>query len=349
MSYFLGQEDISEAEFSWMHESEASYQWDPWKYRNKPASLNAVYVCQHPGCKSKANFQRKYELQRHMRKHEEAQAYDCPVIGCIYKGANAPYRPDKLKSHLRAHPDDSLSLCPIPGCSAQPLSLYLMSVHLQCHTHVDLKMASNALIVKDYREERSVSVAKCPIGLTKACAKWMKMDRIPAHILSHTVQERVQRRGEAFEAGYDSMTGQLACPMCHATMTDPDGFAQHVHMSHLNDQSGRDHINVCLIKINETRKDNPLLNEWIGKWNVSETELQSVSRWNDCCPACFGIHLFQNGCYSNHHLEIQKADISEVLQKRQQVLKHYPSFVNHPIFNDIRNTSRANGDSQTMS
>lgn len=35
MSYFLHEDDIPDAEFSWLQESEASYPWDPWKYQSR--------------------------------------------------------------------------------------------------------------------------------------------------------------------------------------------------------------------------------------------------------------------------------------------------------------------------
>ncbi|OMP83134.1 Regulatory protein brlA [Diplodia seriata] len=68
------------------------------------------FQCNHPGCNSKG-FNRKYELQRHMRKHSRSQTFLCPVAGCRFQQpADAFYRHDKLVCHMKAcHP-----LVPVP-------------------------------------------------------------------------------------------------------------------------------------------------------------------------------------------------------------------------------------------
>lgn len=196
-------------------------------------------------------------------------------------------------------------------------------------------------------------MAKCPIGVTKACSKWMKMEELPTHILQHTVKERLDRRDEAFEAGYDSMAAQLACPICHLIMEDHEDFAQHIHMIHLNDQSGRDHILACLATINNgTAADHEEVDQfkWVGTWNVALSELRANGPrgLNESICASCGVQLFAGGCYTNHHLEIHKDDILEVLRHRQHILKHYPGFINHSIFNDIRVTTSTENAQLTL-
>ncbi|KAB2581084.1 C2H2 type master regulator of conidiophore development brlA [Lasiodiplodia theobromae] len=63
------------------------------------------FQCSYPGCNSKG-FSRKYELQRHMKKHSRSQLFLCPVAGCHFQQlANAFYRHDKLGCHMRfCHP-----------------------------------------------------------------------------------------------------------------------------------------------------------------------------------------------------------------------------------------------------
>lgn len=90
--------------------------------------------CEHPGCTSKRRFTRKYELQRHMKKHAPPVAYPCPVIGCSYQGARSFYRSEKLKVHLRmSHTEEALCKCPIQGCSSAQLPLGLMYYHAKFH------------------------------------------------------------------------------------------------------------------------------------------------------------------------------------------------------------------------
>lgn len=245
-----------------------------------------------------------------MQKHSRNQSYDCPVINCVFQGENAPYRPDKLKSHLRAHQDDSLCFCPVPGCSVRTMTLHLTSEHLGFHTVDELSSTPNGAIIRDYRKERSLAVLKCPIGLTKACSKWMKREKLSAHILGHPEQERSRRRDEAFGLGYDSISGQLACPICRVTLRSQKAFSQHIHMFHLNDQPGGDHIEACLTAINPAKSTSAHHHgqyRWMDDWKKDHmSELPP-------CPLCPGIKLLTEWRYNNHHLLIQKNDISEVI------------------------------------
>lgn len=63
------------------------------------------FNCTVQGCNSKG-FMRKYELERHMKKHNRAQVFPCPVGGCQFsQPTKAFYRRDKLQSHLQnVHP-----------------------------------------------------------------------------------------------------------------------------------------------------------------------------------------------------------------------------------------------------
>lgn len=77
------------------------------------------FQCDYPGCSSKG-FGRKYELQRHRKKHSRSQLFLCPVAGCRFRQpGNAFYRHDKLGCHMRAcHP--SVQIPPaVPPTQAQ--------------------------------------------------------------------------------------------------------------------------------------------------------------------------------------------------------------------------------------
>ncbi|GME26667.1 Regulatory protein brlA [Neofusicoccum parvum] len=69
----------------------------------EPAAAIATtkpFNCTVQGCNSKG-FMRKYELERHMKKHNRAQVFPCPVGGCQFsQPTKAFYRRDKLQSHL---------------------------------------------------------------------------------------------------------------------------------------------------------------------------------------------------------------------------------------------------------
>lgn len=153
------------------------------------------------------------------------------------------------------------------------------------------------------------------------------------------MQERSRRRDGAFGLGYDSISAQLAFPICRVALGSQKAFSQHIHMFHLNDQPGRDHIDACLTAINPAKSTSAHHHGqgmWMDDWGKFYTELPP-------CPLCPEIDLLTEWRYNNHHLLIQRNDISEVIQHRQQILGHYPDFINHPIFDDVRviNTEEA--------
>ncbi|KAL1615934.1 hypothetical protein SLS54_008768 [Diplodia seriata] len=78
------------------------------------------FQCSHPGCNSKG-FKRKYEFQRHTRKHSRSQTFPCPVAGCRFQQpSNAFYRHDKLVCHMKAcHPGVPIPLANGPIAPAQ--------------------------------------------------------------------------------------------------------------------------------------------------------------------------------------------------------------------------------------
>ncbi|KKY24584.1 putative transcription factor c2h2 [Diplodia seriata] len=64
-------------------------------------STGKPFNCTVTGCNSKG-FMRRYELERHMRKHNRTEVFTCPFGSCPFsRQTKAFYRRDKLQSHLR--------------------------------------------------------------------------------------------------------------------------------------------------------------------------------------------------------------------------------------------------------
>lgn len=296
--------------------------------------------CQHHDCRtSKRTFSRKYELARHMRKHAPPVSYPCPVLGCAYTGQNALYRPDKLKVHLRmSHTDDALCQCPVQTCTVRILPLDLMSGHARLHLRREHQSIE---VLGGYKKNLGAVVARCPIGSSKACKKWTEPAGLSSHILGHSEDDRTKFRTEFEEAGLDSVSGHIVCPICFDPILDDEEFATHIHTRHLlePDSEGAEHFNACY---------GALLSQARNKADVSWRNIWDVPQYNsftECqnCPGC-GLSLVENRGWGPHphqeninkHLRMHKGDITEVIQHRRQVLKYYPEIVGHPIFDDLR-------------
>lgn len=285
-----------------------------------------------------------------MKKHAPRVSFPCPVLGCAYQKSRSFYRDDKLKVHLRmSHTDDALSQCPVQGCPIQPLSLDLLVAHASFHkqelhqTLPVLKVLKRNGRAGYFTHDKKVS--KCPIGNLQSCGKWLSMDELSSHILSHPEEDRLKFRTDAREAGYDSMTGDSLCPICSKGFTDAAAFAMHIHLEHLHEpgSEGADHFSMFHHALLENM-------EYGADWNG--VHLWKLDRWDFKnsfnCPSCQvpleSADRARRGEGSDNltqHLQMHKEDITDVIQHRRQILKHYPDFAKHRIFDDLRVTSSA--------
>lgn len=276
-----------------------------------------------------------------MKKHAPPISYPCPVLGCAYTGQNALYRPDKLKVHLRmSHTDDALCQCPVQACTVRILPLDLMSAHARLHRQFEHQSIE---VLGGYKKNLGAWVARCPIGSSKACKIWTRSAGLSSHILGHSEEERTKFRTEFEEAGFDSVSGNIVCPICSDLILDNEEFATHIHTRHLlePDSEGAEHFNACyeaLLSQSRSKAGASWRHIWDCSWPYGFKESQS-------CPGC-GLSLVKSeyGLPYAHqenvkkHLRMHKEDITEVIQHRRQILKHYPEIVHHPIFDDLRVT-----------
>jgi hypothetical protein len=86
-----------------------------------------AYRCSYPGCPYTGTFKRKYELQRHERKHDQSQQQRCLGLECDKQF----YRLDKLWDHISG--SHALFRCPVLNCPTSPGSLREILVHFDEH------------------------------------------------------------------------------------------------------------------------------------------------------------------------------------------------------------------------
>lgn len=85
---------------------------------HSPQRHGPVFQCFEPGCPAAPGgskhkvFKRRYELERHQKKH--GSRMNCPAVNC----KKQEYRQDKLKDHVRCgHRDeDTIFQCPVTEC-----------------------------------------------------------------------------------------------------------------------------------------------------------------------------------------------------------------------------------------
>ncbi|KAF2189021.1 hypothetical protein K469DRAFT_74830 [Zopfia rhizophila CBS 207.26] len=74
---------------------------------------------EQPGCRYRGTFKRKYELQRHMKKHAKRRSTHVQSTTVTVK----------------AHADDDICHSPVPECKMEPLPLDLMTLHAHYRDH----------------------------------------------------------------------------------------------------------------------------------------------------------------------------------------------------------------------
>ena len=287
----------------------------------KPRDSSAL-KCDFPGCHSRATFKRKYELQRHMRKHERKEMYPCPAIDCDRKGSRSFYRVDKLAHHLRTrHGDNDSYLCPLAGCLTNPVSFDGIKLHARSH----------------FRENNSVveTLRRIPARqrqcMLKNCLKRLDISEMQSHLLGHTMNERLQDAAVIRQMGYDTETVKVICPLCKLLLHNHGEFAAHLQSVHLTTDSP--HLVEFRKSLDNVVYDcerNVIWCPWWVRYGCEDTVKFMV------CPTC-GQPASTQGPVEriNHHLQLL-TDQDEVHPYRLDILRLYPDFGTHPVFDDVK-------------
>ncbi|KAF7504261.1 hypothetical protein GJ744_002519 [Endocarpon pusillum] len=276
--------------------------------------------CDFPGCPSKKTFRRKYELQRHMKKHTQQKRLDCPAVNCKFRGPKAFYRPDKLKAHVLAgHGEQTLFACPVAGCfsARTPLSSRaFLSVHIRNHSLGQYGGYLPALGSLD-------QVRTCPV---ESCLKKLSPYSLKGHVLQHTEAERAAYRIKIAAAGLDHLSGCVICPVisCRITLPDLPAFQDHL-IDHI--ALAPNHFRAWRAKTRTTTLST--------LWERDLHQRPWESRYGNLyflqvdCPAC-GLRREQNA----HPFDLLK-DPMNLHACREEILQLYPGIGWHPIFDDV--------------
>ena len=295
----------------------------------KPRDSNAL-KCDFPGCHSRATFKRKYELQRHMKKHERKETFPCPAIDCDRKESRSFYRADKLVHHLgTGHGDNDSYLCPLVGCLTHPMSFDEIKLHARSHG-----WESNSIV--ETLQRIPARQRQC---MLKNCLKKLDIFEMQSHLLDHTMNERLEEAAVIQQMGYDAETVKVICPWCKLLLRDHGEFTTHLQSVHFTTDSA--HLaefreSVANI-ISNYYLDDPIWTAQVCHWETWSVETR---HWDTVksmlCLTC-GQPASARGQLDeiDHHLQLL-AKPDEIRPYRWDILRLCPRFGTHPVFDDVK-------------
>lgn len=293
----------------------------------KPRDPNDL-KCQYPGCRSTATFKRKYELNRHMQKHDKP--LPCPVVHCERRDLRPYYRIDKLTDHLRiAHREDEDCLCPVTNCTAVPMTFDLFKLHARNHSYSCFQEYAGI----GCPGRVSIDARQCAI---ENCQKWLPISEMQNHLRSHKGSERLRERTVIEQMGYDAATTKIVCPvpLCNHRFRDHAEFAEHVEAVHLTTDMA--HLDKFRQHMRNWLSRSGRYSFTLGRAWQSWGGFLQYSLSKEFCPACGESCASEDGIFwrIDHHLVLLK-DPNEVRPYRREILRVCPEFSTHPVFSDI--------------
>ncbi|KAF2237255.1 hypothetical protein EV356DRAFT_564976 [Viridothelium virens] len=289
--------------------------------------------CDWPGCRSSRTFSRKYELQRHMKKHATGTRYDCPAVGCDHVGAKAPYRADKLYNHCSVkHDPDTLFKCPLVGCEDKQLVPALFILHVLNHSqyaqspqHIGSEPSIHHLRVSAQR------LLCCPL---RDC-KFNHLDIHDGiyHIRSHDYEDRLEGSTLLARRGYNAFSGNIICPICFEESAETKDFAEHLTLKHMT--LDPDHLRTWRQTVESLYQH---VNVGLCEYTLPTFRAPAWLPWFHhgrglTCPTC-GKFEGRHG-YLRHQQSLVIDESDSLKQHAAKILQLLPEFGAHPIFNDL--------------
>lgn len=312
-------------------------------------------TCNQGGCGK--SFARKYELRRHiMQCHEASTGHPCTAEGCFKGHSRWRFvRSDKLSSHIRdCHERGEVFSC--HACT-QPRSFPLEDLALHCGRMHPKDQWSRAII-----NAASCKRCKCPIW---NCRKSITLQDMKLHLESHNVDEIHRFSAHLLALGYrvsyahrDSdhpkTTVAIQCPVCPRTCDSHEDFKHHLWDAHLFVEVEGGHMHFlawkATVRAAACSYDRGHVDA-AQPWTPLDPTCRPKVREITCDHCAFSTKTneewYRNGlCYrtglSYQHPTFMRPTeqvIKELSPFRMHILRLYPEFESHPIFDDF-NTPR---------
>jgi hypothetical protein len=295
-------------------------------------------TCSVPGCKHEGVFTRQYELDRHVTtKHSDHKPYHCGAINCFNKTLPWTFsRSDKLADHIRAkhHREVLFADCPAESCNIGPRTLEALAVHIRI-AHPALQGEARAILSVALGKKR-----RCPWW---QCAKHIHCDAFMAHLGSHDPEEILAAQSSLYFEGL-ALTNGTPDATEHGQIGSHgfEQFVEHFWTRHLflDSMNGVDHF----LRWKSTLKHHVYQTSGASiitllPWAVLGTRWSYRETQPFGCPRCaFSVNYYPGRLVSDHHLDLlrpQEEVVAELFPVRFQILRLYPEFASHPVFNDL--------------
>jgi hypothetical protein len=305
-----------------------------------------VLGCEIYGCNHEGGFARKYELRRHIKsRHGGDQTFVCGALGCFKRGTLrwTFSRLDKLTDHIRAiHAHASpFSECPVKDCNIGTLPLDVLGVHIQ-RTHSGCAAEARSILNATTARRR-----KCP--LPGCNNKLFSLEFFLSHLQGHEVEDvhaaRLNRSFESLafnftfvsgigDAAVTGVTIGIACPACSSISSTFEQFRLHLWSSHLfvDSSQGAGHFLAWRDALTQVRGTFSGIVPWENSMLYHRQIIQ--------CPQC--THSVSDSSVASTALGTQHPGLMKPLDQivlalghvRMQILRLYPEFLSHPIFDD---------------
>lgn len=326
--------------------------------KHNNASVNTrELVCHHPRCRGKPAFRKQWNLERHRHsKHAGEKPYICPFPGCL-KGTDktAFAEPDRLTAHIRRvhRCNQTVKLsCPDSNCLTAPLPLDLLGVHM-CKRHYHGSKLPE--IFRPAANAASPEYSPCPLW---NCSETPPLQELVPHLMRHSkhdlesAEERlrsrnyllaggdscqVRRRKEPAETDETSACSirriLVRCPMCGYACDNHTAFEDHFDTMHVVRMPQRSHFQAWrqYAGYNPSVKDDVMeLKPWM-EWFFHPSKGGETLQ----CPDCVFAIRSREVSMVKHHMDML-ADPNEIRPVRRQVLRLYPGFYSHPVWDDMK-------------
>ncbi|PVH95348.1 hypothetical protein DM02DRAFT_731933 [Periconia macrospinosa] len=266
-----------------------------------PTTQTRSYQCDFTGCKSKRSFKRVSELNRHKKIHDR-KLFPCPAVECGRIGDRAFPREDKLRDHIVAgHDAEDRFLCLIPRCACGlSFTKDIMGVH-----HDGLSSPFSTL-----RYHRSCPFEKCPERFTLNRLSHFpryhlvesKYSRIRTHISQeHTLESRTKFATLIHAHGYHHSTLEVLCPVCPNQSVFQNVLDFYYHFLEIHCHVGDARVIADALQIYQQYS-----REWFREHNLYKL-LRQCTDFSD-----------------------------EIHQNRRTILRLWPEFIEHPVWDDIK-------------
>jgi hypothetical protein len=256
-------------------------------------------------------------------RHVADQAFTCGALGSMHAHA-APF-----------------SGCPAKDCGTGPLPLDVLGAHVQrAHPHC---VAEARSILNTTTARRR----KCP--LSGCNNRLLSLDTFIVHLQRHEAEDvHAARSNWCFEslafnfafvsgtvdAAVTGITIGIACPACSTITSTFEQFRLHLWSSHLllNSSQGVEHFLAWRDALTQIRGAFSGIDPWENSMLHHRHTIQ--------CPQC--MHSASGSSFSSTGLGTQHPGLMKPLDQivlelgpvRMQILRLYPEFLTHPIFDD---------------